>query len=746
MKILMVLMGLEIGGAETHVVELTKELVKRGNEVLVASNGGVYEQQLREYGVEHIWAPLHRRDPKCMLKSLRILDRVIRREKPGLVHAHARIPGFLCGLLHKKLKFPFITSAHWVFEVSPLLRLMTDWGQRSVAVSEDIKQYLMDSYDYPEDQIHVTINGIDTDSFKPEEGSNELKAEFALGNGPIVCTVSRLDESREEASRKLIALAPELCKQVPDAQILIVGGGNCEDALRREAEEANRILGRNAVVMTGARTDVSRFVALCDVFVGVSRAALEAMSAEKPTILAGNEGYIGVVTPENLGAARESNFCCRGFSPIDQNVLLNDLIGLLTDSPENRRGLGQFGRTVILREYSVARMTDDYQAAYRRLLQRPVAAAISGYYGFENLGDDAVLLAISKELKQLPIPVRLTVFSQSPKETTRQYGLPAVSRFSPFKVIKTLRNSDILISGGGSLLQDKTSTRSLIYYLTIIRLAQLMGKPVFLYANGIGPLSRPRNRRLVQKCIRNCDAITLRDGDSLEELMSLGIAGHNLCVTGDPALKLGAYAPKVSLTEYGISRERAVVGVSVRNIPDIGEFPQECAKLCDRLIREKQCEVIFLVMQESEDMALAERIRSMMEETSHLVSTPGEPLKMLGLIREMDAIFAMRLHAAIFAAGVNVPVVGCVYDPKVNSFLNMMDMPSCGTPREMTAEKAYPVFEDVLTHREAYKVGLQEKVEALLPQTEETVRRFKKLLIDAKLAEEDFCGKEHDGT
>ena len=95
MKILMALMGLEIGGAETHVVELSKALSRRGHEVLVASGGGVYESALADVGIRHFRIPLHRRDQ--MLRALRLLDRLIREEKPDLVHAHARIPAFLCG-------------------------------------------------------------------------------------------------------------------------------------------------------------------------------------------------------------------------------------------------------------------------------------------------------------------------------------------------------------------------------------------------------------------------------------------------------------------------------------------------------------------------------------------------------------------------------------------------------------------------------------------------------------------------
>ena len=179
MKILMTLMGLQIGGAETHVVELARELTRRGHTVIVASNGGVYESQLSAEGIRHVQIPMHRRHPGDMLRSLRLLKKLIREEQPTLVHAHARIPAFLCGILHRQMGFPFITSAHWVFEVTPLLRLITDWGQRTVAVSEDIKTYLMEGYGIPADQIHVTINAVDTEVFSAGDRDEALAAELA---------------------------------------------------------------------------------------------------------------------------------------------------------------------------------------------------------------------------------------------------------------------------------------------------------------------------------------------------------------------------------------------------------------------------------------------------------------------------------------------------------------------------------------------------------------------------------------
>lgn len=734
MKILMALMGLEIGGAETHVVELAKELNKRGHTVVIASNGGVYVEPLEQLGIRHFEIPMHRREPRTMLMALKMMEKLIREEKPDLVHAHARIPAFLCGILHKKMKFPFITSAHWVFEVTPLLRLMTDWGERTVAVSEDIKEYLKENYRLPENQIHVTINGIDTEAFGPVVEDAAFRKEIGLGDGPVVCTVSRLDKSREEASRQLIALTPALVERIPNAQVLIVGGGDQEEELRRNAEEINCVLGRDAIIMTGARTDISRLVALGDVFVGVSRAALEAMAAEKPTILAGNEGYIGIFSPDKLDAARESNFCCRGFQPISLARLLGDILTLLDCDERERCEIGRFGRQVVLNEYSVARMTNDYLNAYHRLLQKPINAVISGYYGYGNLGDDAILIAISRQLKERELPVALTVLSRKPEATEKEYGIRAVHRFLPWAVLRALKGCDILISGGGSLLQDRTSTRSLLYYLAVIRLAKFMRKPVFLFANGIGPITRPANRKRVRRSLKYCDMITLRDEESLGTLYDLGLETQGIHVTGDPAFSLkGKGQGKFYLQNCGVPVEGNLVGVSARSVSGQEGFSQELASFCDRLVREQQKTVVFFVMQASEDEEFSRQIQGLMEERSYLVKTPGEPEKMLAILHEMDILVSMRLHTIIFAAVEGVPTLGCIYDPKVSALLRMLDMPSCGAPEDFRAEEAYSKAEQMLSMREEKQRELERRMEILRPKSRETILLLEKLLRERGL-------------
>ena len=135
MKILMATMGMNIGGAETHILELSKELKHQGHDVIIVSNGGVYVPEIEAAGIRHYQAPMHRRGFREMRRSRTILRDIISRERPDVVHAHARIPAFLCGSLQKRMGFPFVTTAHWVFDTSGILRYLTNWGQRTVAVS-----------------------------------------------------------------------------------------------------------------------------------------------------------------------------------------------------------------------------------------------------------------------------------------------------------------------------------------------------------------------------------------------------------------------------------------------------------------------------------------------------------------------------------------------------------------------------------------------------------------------------------
>ena len=369
MRILLVTMGMDIGGAETHILELAKELKRRKNEVFVISNGGKYVEELEQSGIEHIWAPLHNKKINNMTKSYKILEKVIKEKKIDLVHSHTRISSFICGKLQKKIKFPFVTSAHWTFKVTPLLKLMTNWGENVIAVSEDIKEYLINNYGVNEENIFVTVNGIDTEKFSKDIGYNDIEKEFNfVRDSNRIVYISRLDESRALVAKQLVNIAEKLNSQIENLEIVIVGGGDSYDEISKKVSEINERVGRKLIILTGARTDINKFAAAGKIFIGVSRAALEAMACEQPVIVAGNEGYLGIFEESKLDKGIETNFCCRGLEMSSEALLEKDIVELM--SKEDKGKYGKYNREVVKKYYSVEKMTDDCEKAYNKTLNK----------------------------------------------------------------------------------------------------------------------------------------------------------------------------------------------------------------------------------------------------------------------------------------------------------------------------------------------------------------------------------------
>lgn len=670
------LMQLDIGGAETHVVELAKELKRKGLNPVVTSNGGAYVSELEACGIKHYRVPLQNKNPLNMLKSVRLLKRIIIDEKIDIVHSHARIPSFILGKLHKTMKFPFVTTAHWVFNTGYGLKYITDWGEKTVAVSEDIKTYLMDNYKIPEGDIRVTINGIDTEKFSPDTDASGVKKELGIkDNETVIVYVSRMDESRSLVAKQLIEIVPQLDKLIENLKVVIVGGGDDFENVTALAAKANKAVGRDCIVLTGGRTDINELVAPAELFIGVSRAALEAMAAEKPVIIAGNEGYIGLFDENKLEVGIDTNFCCRGCAQSTPQRLLEDVKRYFAMDREEQHRLAVYGRDLIKREYSVTRMAEDSMKVYEWALSEQKEILISGYYGFRNSGDDALLMAIIEDLKRYKESPNIVVLSANPKETAKQYRVKAINRLNPFSIMKHMKKAGMLISGGGTLIQDATSTQSLWYYLAIISCALKKKLKVMLYSNGIGPLNGANNRRLVKKVLNKVDLITLRDPEAKESLEEIGVSEPETLVTADPVFgmdMLDAEYGRSLLKKFGVPEKCGrLMGVSVRRTRDTGAvFEREMAKICDYAAEKYGFYPVFVPMQPNKDEAISRSIMQKMTHSAAIVDIGLDVYDMMSIVAAMDLCVGMRLHSLIYATSNCVPLIGLVYDPKIKSFMD----------------------------------------------------------------------------
>ena len=300
---------------------------------------------------------------------------------------------------------------------------------------------------------------------------------------------------------------------------------------------------------------------------------------------------------------------------------------------------------------------------------------ISGYYGFENSGDDALLLTIVKQIKKDYKNAEITVLSKSPKKTKSLYGVGSVYRYNPFAVLWHILGCNLLISGGGTLIQDATSTKSLIYYLAIIKIALFFKKKVMLYANGIGPLKSFKNIEKTKNVLNDVNLITLRDKNSILELEQIGVKKPRIELTADPVflLEKNDDAEKI-LETYKIPKDKKLMCVSVRDWKDNPyNFAKTIADFCDYAKDKYDIYTVFLPMQTKVDYSVSLKIKNQMRNKSTIVSGKYPFETMLSLVSEMYICVGMRLHSLIYSASSLVPAIGIVYDPKVKGFLEYIN-------------------------------------------------------------------------
>lgn len=304
---------------------------------------------------------------------------------------------------------------------------------------------------------------------------------------------------------------------------------------------------------------------------------------------------------------------------------------------------------------------------------------LSGYYGFHNVGDEAILFAIIEALKKEEPAVEIVVFSNDPEYTKKTYGVDAVNRWKLAEVSKVIRSSDGFISGGGSLLQDKTGGRSVVYYTGLMLLAKWWKKPVFIYAQGMGPLEKKTSRSIVSWVLSKVEAITVRDTESKELLKEIGVK-KKIELVPDPVIGVETEA----FTCEWLRQQHytnPVLAVSVRDWPSEYPFLEEIAKALD-YFAEKGNQIVFIPMHGKHDEDTSLHVLGLMKGTAEIAPHDLAIEEKIALIGNSKLLVAMRLHALIFAAITETPFVAISYDPKIDSFAKLSNQPVAGHVNE----------------------------------------------------------------
>ncbi len=684
MKILHLISGGDSGGAKTHLFSLLDKLKNKAQVRVACLIDGIFYQELQEQNVDNV---LFEQKNRFDLSVVDNIAKMINDEGFDVFHVHGARANFVAEFVMKKINVPTVTTVHSDYLLDfdePIKKIFfTNLNKRAlkkipyhIAVSDNFKDMLIERGFRP-NSIFTVYNGMDF-SKVPEKITSKIeyakKHGFTYDENKIYIGIAaRFDVVK--GVDVFIKAAREVLKKHKNVEFLIAGdGAEREKLLNLAAESENsekiRFLGyEDEIYAFWNIIDINCLTSLCESF---PYSMLEGAALGKPMVASRVGGIPSFIIDDETGYLFESE---------NYNEMAEKLCLLI----ENKELLNEMGENIKNRAvslFSSEKFADTHIEIYNSLIKdfksdKKYDFAISGYYGFRNNGDDALLLALTGDLKKEKPDSRMVILSNRPKETARIYRIDSVHRLNLAKITSIFKKTKVLIFGGGSLLQDETSSKSLWYYLSVITLAKKYGAKVMQFANGFGPINKKSNRKITAKVINNCvDVITTRDGASFNRMKELNI-NKDIVLTADPAMLLSGIKDKEisKLMAKECIPNDDYITVAVRewkkNSPG---FNKEVADALKEFSQKHNLNVLFIPMQNPHDVKISKEIKKLIGDRAYVFDGNISINETIGVIRNSKLNVAMRLHSIIYSVAQGVNTVALRYDPKIDGFMEYVGL------------------------------------------------------------------------
>ena len=719
MKVIHLISGGDTGGAKTHVHSLLRNLSRGMDVTLVCFRDGPFAREAAELGIDT------RVCEGGFFSALRQVKKLISEEGFELVHTHGSRANLAGAILRSGCGRPVVSTVHSDYRLDYMGRPLAGatYGvlnvlalrriKYHVGVSDAMRQLLI-SRGFPRETTFAIYNGLDF-TREPKRLDRAAFCERVgaqVGPGDVVVgAAARLDPVKDLATLvRGFALARW---QHPELKLIIAGEGPERPNLLRLAEELG---ARDAVCLAGWLDDMEEFYSALDINTLSSLsetfpyALTEGAAFRLPTVASAVGGIPKLIEDGKTGYL---------FRPGDHETLAARLSELAAD-PALRQRLGNAVRSRAAERFSVEATCREQREVYEEILRREKegrsGVVICGAYGMGNSGDEAILDAIVAELRSVDRLMPITVMSRDPAGAAARVDCAAVHTFNFPGFMHAMRRSALYVNGGGSLIQDVTSRRSLWYYLFTLRAAKRLGCKVMMYGCGIGPVTRPGGVKRTRKTLNSCvDAITLREPDSIEELRRFGVTQPEIILASDPALTLPAAPAEqvdAALREAGAEPEGKYLCFALRHWQGFEEKAPVFAAAAEYAYGKYGLVPLYLPINHRDDVEAAALVAAKLVDTpSVALQGPLSSALAIGLMSRMQVVVSMRLHGLIFAAGQGVPLVGVSYDPKVTAFLRCVDA-DCIRLEELEAGALCRLI-DAAYARRSDAAALEENVRSL---------------------------------
>ena len=708
MKVIHLISGGDSGGAKTHVLSLLQHLNETITAQLVCFRDGPFAEEARSMGI-----PTKIMGGNNILKIRRELADYIRREGFQIVHCHGSRANMTGALLRKITGLPVVTTVHSDYRIDymgrPLARCtfgaINTWALRRLDYHIGVSDAMVDlliSRGFPADRFYAIYNGIDFTP-APDQGDRlpylrRLGMADAEEDSVVVGIAARLNPVKDMSTLiRGFARAHETC---PKLRLLIAGDGEEKGKLTALARELG--VEREVTFAGWISGGMDRFYSALDINVLTSLSETFSYALTE-----GARFHLPTVSTAVGGIPYLIDSGVNGFliQPRDWQTL-GEYLARLGGDAGLRREMGERLYQKASTQFSIQKTVDTQLEIYDSIIrrhQRPRrdrdGVVICGAYGRGNAGDDAILEAILQELRAFDRDIPVTVLSKNPISTRLAYRVQAVSRMNLPAWHRAMRHARLYINGGGSLIQDVTSRRSLWFYLYNISAARRCGCAVLMYGCGIGPVIREKHRRLTARVLnRSVDIITLREPDSLEELRRIGVTEPEILLAADPALTLSPAAEEKTdsvLLRAGIPPHGKYLCLALRLWPGFDRAAPLFGKAARYAYETYGLAPVFVSVEKRQDPEAGRLAARELGDIPHyFLDDAGEAGTIIGALSRMEIVISMRLHALIFAAGQGIPLAGVVYDPKISSFLDYIG-------QDLYTDLDTLTLEDLKTHIDA---------------------------------------------
>ena len=738
MKVIHLISGGDTGGARTHVHLLLKHLNHENEATLVCFTDGPFAQDAAALGIPTLVMG------GSLPTVLRRLRTMIREEGYELVHCHGSRGNLVGALLKPSVSVPVVSTVHSDPKLDymgrPAARLiygtLNQLAQRRmdyhIGVSDSMRELLIDRGFAPS-RVFTIYNGVEFPESAPQEPFDRQDFFRRVGldapeDAVVVGIAARLHPVKDLPT--LLRAFASARAEHPKLRLLIAGEGQERDALEALAAE----LGvADDVCFAGWVNDMPAFYRAIDINALTSLSetfpyAITEGARERRCVVSSRVGGVpALITDGETGLLFEAG---------DAAALAAHLSALAA-SPELRERLGENLYQKAKAEFSAEATCRRQEAIYRRILRTEerlrtggrFGVLICGAYGMRNAGDEAILNAVVSEMRGIDPEMPLTVMSRRVRETAKRCGVDAIYTFDFPRILRAMRRSELYLNGGGSLLQDVTSSRSLWYYLFTLWAARQRGCKVMMYGCGVGPIRRAGNRRRTARVVENCvDAVTLREESSLEELRALGVTKPEIVMASDPALSLPPIPAAETarlMKQMGMDPEGRYLCISLRRWPGIEDKLDLFAAAADHAWEAWGMQPVLLSVNPVQDDRTTERLRERIKAPCILAQESMDTAEVAGFIGRMQAVLAMRLHVLIFAASRAVPLAAVSYDPKVAAFLDYISQTNCLDYAALqSAEQLCALVDAAATADRAALREATERIRAVEARNQETARRL----------------------